>query len=155
MSTWASWLTFIESCDSCDLLFVSGRNALGYSWCRLCGGGVVGNLPFEEGLTRGGVCGGVNRFLCSAGEGNGSGEPGMLIGGVSEGVGLWALRCVSAGKEDVEGLWWWGNFGEPLVYELLVAADLYEDQCKSWSKLAISPLSCCSVLSLNQQNRVN
>ena len=74
--------TLIYNCDSCDLLLVSGWNTSGYNLFLFWGGGVVGNFPFTGVLTSGGVGGGVYRLLCSAGEGYGRGEAGVLWGGV-------------------------------------------------------------------------
>ena len=56
------------------------------------------------GLTRGGVGGGVNRRLDSAGDCcTGSGDEGVLSGGAIGDCGDMALRYVSAGSDDVDG----------------------------------------------------
>ena len=122
-----SWscVTRIANWDSCDLLLVMGRNGSGNSLFRLCGGGVVGNLPFVVlGFTRGGVGGGVHRRR-SVGEGLGRGEEGTLSGGVGGEAGDWGeeqeLRYVSAGSEDVDGRWRWHSLGELPLNGLLLA----------------------------------
>jgi len=121
-----SWMTFTESCDSWDLLLVNGWNASGCNLFRRWGGGVVGNVFFDDNFTNGGVGGGVYRRRVSTGDVKGEGgvesfEPGSGEGGESV--------VSTGGNDDVDGRGWCENFGELCGK----AIDLYADQCSSRS----------------------
>lgn len=121
-----SWLTFTDSWDSCDLLFVSGWNASGWSLLRRCGGGVVGNRPPFDDFSIGGVGGGVWWCRASDGDEHGNGDDGIELEGSGEGDGDGGERVVSiGGRDDVDDRELWANFGE------LPILGWYVDQCRS------------------------